>query len=146
MDDKEIAAAAEALRPTNTNWLRRELPPALVAYEKASIVLGAYEQPHRDPLRGMVTIDICDPPEGVWLHLSVSRARRLPTWGDLVTARDALGYGDLYFLQQLPPKRYWLNVHPYVLHLLHRIDQHAVPPILWKEQEGATGRAYGKHG
>lgn len=112
--------------------------------EDGGIWLGAYEQPHADPLCAIVTVDFLMPDGGVWLHLSVSRARRLPTWGDLVTARDALGYEDLLMIKMVPPKRYWLNIHNFCLHLLHHIDQPAVPKELY-DQYGADGKAYGQH-
>ncbi len=94
-----------------TRWTRIETHPQVVA-QPYVVGLGTYLQPQRDGLRAIVTLDLADDlGAGNWLHLSVSRARRLPTWGDLVSTRDALGYAELYFLQQLPPRRYWLNVH-----------------------------------
>lgn len=136
--------AHESFKP-RTAWQQLRTPDA-IARNPCSIDLGTYAQPQRDGLRAIVTIDLAsDVGAGDWLHVSVSRARRLPTWGDLVTARDALGYGELYFLQQLPPRRHWLNVHNYCLHLLHRIDQDAVPRLLWAGQEAADGSSY-EHG
>lgn len=133
-----------SLRP-RTSWTRVPTHREILA-EGYVISLGTYLQPQRDGLRVIATVDLAsDMGAGNWLHLSVSRARRMPTWGDLVTTRDALGYEDVYFLQQLPPRRCWLNVHPFCLHLLHRIDQDAVPRLLWAEQEGATGATY-EHG
>jgi hypothetical protein len=128
-----------------TRWTRIETHPEVVA-QPYVVGLGTYLQPQRDGLRAIVTLDLADDlGAGNWLHLSVSRARRLPTWGDLVSTRDALGYEELYFLQQLPPRRHWLNVHPYCLHLLHRLDQEAVPRLLWEGQEGGDGSNY-EHG
>jgi hypothetical protein len=134
----------EAFRP-KTQW--QAVPTSeFVRREGHVIDLGTYVQPLRDGLRAIVTIDLAsDVGAGDWLHLSISRARRLPTWGDLVTARDALGYEDIYFVQQLPPRRNWLNVHSFCLHLLHRLDQETVPRLLWADQEGATGKNY-EHG
>lgn len=101
-----------------------------------------------DPLNAMVTVDLLNTFEqgaGVWLHMSVSRKTRLPTWDDLVLAREELGFKDLLFIQLLPPTRAWLNVHSYCLHLLHRLDAEVVPRMLW-DQEGADGENYRKPG
>lgn len=127
------------LRP-QTSW-----PRVAAAWEDSpsSIYFGHFMQPGKDGLAAIVTVDLAsDVGAGDWLHISVSRARRLPTWGDLVSARDALGYGELYFVQQLPPRRHWLNVHSHCLHLLHRLDAETVPRLLWAGQEGATGERY----
>jgi hypothetical protein len=133
-----------ALQP-RTQWTRIETHPEILA-QPYVVALGTYLEPRKDGLRVIVTLDLAsDVGAGDWLHLSVSRERRLPTWGDLVSTRDMLGYEELYFLQQLPPRRYWLNVHPYCLHLLHRLDQDAVPRVFWEGQEGGDGSNY-KHG
>jgi len=129
----------------NTMWNRRPTPQGIVN-NPYQVDLGAWIQPGADPVRTIVTVDLgADSGAGDWLHISVSRKTRLPSWPDLLTARDELGYGDLYFLQQLPPKRYWLNDHQYCLHLMHRLDQDAVPRLLWAYQVGATGENY-EHG
>lgn len=53
---------------------------------------------------------------GAW-HLSISRANRLPTYGELVTAR----YRLLPFVEEMamffPPMSEFVNLHPYTLHL-----------------------------
>jgi hypothetical protein len=53
---------------------------------------------------------------GRW-HLSISHAWRLPTWDELNAARDALIPADVWLCQPMPPKAFWLNLHPYCLHL-----------------------------
>lgn len=134
----------EALRP-QTNWRhlrcwRAEIEPNLISF-------GTFIEPvARDQLRAIVTVDLLDKwGGGYWLHVSVSRERRLPTWGDLVRARDALGFKERCFVQLVPPASAWLNVADHCLHLLHRIDQDTVPRGLW-DQEGADGSRYGEHG
>jgi hypothetical protein len=103
-----------------TRWTRIETHPQVVA-QPYVVGLGTYLQPQRDGLRAIVTLDLADDlGAGNWLHLSVSRERRLPTWGGL-------------------------NVHPYCLHLLHRLDGDAVPRLLWEGQEGGDGSRY-EHG
>ena len=110
------------------------------------VYLGTYVEPVRNGLRAIVTVDLMDGWQaGHWLHLSISRADRVPTWAELVRARDALGYKEWLFIQMLAPASAWLNVHDYCMHLYHRLDQETVPRVLW-DQEGATGARYGEHG
>lgn len=133
-------AALAALQPA-TKWARLEHRIQV----PECIHLGTYAET-RDvrALRAIVTIDLLDAwGSGTWLHVSVSRERVLPTWSDLVRAREALGYGDRLFVQLLPPRSHWLNYAGHVLHLWHRLDAATVPTPLW-DQVGADGEGYGK--
>jgi hypothetical protein len=60
----------------------------------------------REPLRGS---------RPRW-HISVSRPTRLPTWDELVEAAHALRPG-VPFAIGVPPRSWWINVHPHCLHL-----------------------------
>jgi len=134
-----------ALRP-QTTWLQR--PVAHLDALSNGISFGAFIQPKSDPLRAIVSVDLYEDAgimDGHWLHLSVSREKRLPTWPDLCTARDALGYRDRLFVQLIPPASAWLNVHSHCLHLWHRLDAETVPRAIW-DQVGADGTHYGKAG
>lgn len=127
----------QALRP-RTSW--RSHRCIVLEQNPDTIAFGTYVEPCKDPLRAIVSIDLYDRFDagaGHWLHLSVSRERRLPTWGDLVRARDALGYQDRCFVQLVPPRSHWLNVHSHTLHLLHRLDAPTVPDTLWRDVAGA---------
>lgn len=132
------------LIPIHPRWHRY---PSPFAFEPNAVDLGYWirRDAARNSLRAMVSVDLYTPAysadAGHWLHLSVSRATRLPTWADLVLARDELGYGDRSFVQLLPPRRAWLNIHSYCLHLVCRLDAPTVPEILWN-QEGANGENY----
>lgn len=68
---------------------------------------------------------------GVWLHASCSYARQLPRWRDLKEVHE-LFMQDRPAVQMMPPKRYWLNAHPYTLHLWSRLDADTIPEIIWK--------------
>lgn len=136
------------LLPKHPLWRRAAGSPFRL--EPNAVDLGAWSRQDNDrnPLRALVSIDLYDAHEsraGHWLHISVSRRNRLPTWGDLVLVRDELGYGDRCFVQLLPPRRAWLNIHSYCLHLVHRLDAPTVPEILW-DQEGADGSNYRDQG
>lgn len=66
-------------------------------------------------------------------HLSVSRRDRLPDWGELVSAAHELRPG-IVFVVGIPPKSWWINIHPFCLHLYETRDPHLI------EQWRAEGR------
>lgn len=130
------------LMPSHPNWHR--LGTLRILNSDPNVIdLGAWAREARDPLVAIVTVDLYDRfgQAGHWLHLSFSRRGRLPSWPDLVSARDELGYGERVFVQMLPPKTFWLNVHPYCLHMVSRLDGETVPRQLW-DQVGCDGAAY----
>lgn len=55
-------------------------------------------------------------------HVSVSGQKSLPPWGDMVAISHAL-FPDLCFVIGVPPKAWWINVHPYCLHLWELQDR-----------------------
>lgn len=69
-----------------------------------------------------------------WLHLSLSRKDRLPTWDDLRAAKEAF-LGDRYAVQVLPPRRLYVNINPRVLHLFALAD----PADPWPLPEFSLG-------
>lgn len=71
-----------------------------------------------------------------WLHLSVSRPSRLPTWDDLKRARAALLGADRYAYAVFPPTDKYVNLHPFCLHLWSPVD--GDPPL--PEFSGITSR------
>lgn len=133
------------LLPKHPLWKRF---PSPFARNPDAVDLGAWMRQDNDrhSLRALLSVDLLDGAGGGhWLHLSVSRANRLPTWADLVLVRDELGFGERVFVQLLPPRRAWLNFHSYVLHLMHRLDGPTVPEVLWN-QEGCDGANYRREG
>jgi hypothetical protein len=62
-----------------------------------------------------------------WMHVSISRADRLPSWGDLRMAKDAWIGPNRLAIQVLPRVADYVNVHPYVLHLWCCLDGDPVP-------------------
>lgn len=86
------------------------------------------------PPRGLnvlVTLDGARAEHGLWLHASISRARSLPSWDDVVDAKGVV-FEDRPVVQVLPPRKYWVNHHPFCLHLFERLDRETVPEALWK--------------
>jgi hypothetical protein len=62
-----------------------------------------------------------------WLHVSCSRAERLPTWRELREVKELFVGRDRLALQVLPPEDEYVNVHPNVLHLWCRLGPRPVP-------------------
>lgn len=52
-----------------------------------------------------------------WDYISVSRARRLPTWEDLKLVKDLIIGKDREAIQVLPKEEEFVNIHPHCLHL-----------------------------
>lgn len=52
-----------------------------------------------------------------WIHLSVSRRNRLPSWRDLVLVKTLFIGAERTAYQVLPDHRRHVNIHPFCLHL-----------------------------
>jgi hypothetical protein len=63
----------------------------------------------------------------IWLHVSVSRPNRLPTWADLRRVKDAFIGKDRKAIQVLPAQSEYVNIHPYVLHLFACLEGDPLP-------------------
>jgi hypothetical protein len=63
----------------------------------------------------------------MWVHLSMAGRDRLPTWPELVEARDWLLGSAALALQVIPPRDEHVNLHPFCLHLWHCVDGDPVP-------------------
>jgi hypothetical protein len=59
-----------------------------------------------------------------WLHVSVSRAKALPTHLDMRRVKDSF-IGDRYAYAVLPPRSEYVNIHPNCLHLWALVDDSA---------------------
>lgn len=57
-----------------------------------------------------------------WLHVSVSRATKIPSWSDLREVKDIFVGRDRLAIQILPPEAEYVNFHPHVLHLWSCLD------------------------
>jgi hypothetical protein len=58
-------------------------------------------------------------------HGDLDADGRIPTWEELVTTAHDLRPG-VPFVVGIPPKSWWLNVHPHVLHLVQTKDQNMI--------------------
>lgn len=59
-----------------------------------------------------------------WLHLSMSHAERIPTWGEMRICKEQF-LGDREAYSILPPRARYVNLHNNVLHLFALLDEQA---------------------
>ena len=55
-------------------------------------------------------------PGGYYKHVSLSYAERLPSWEDVKKVKE-IYFGDEFVFKVLPKKEFYINAHPYCLHL-----------------------------
>lgn len=66
-----------------------------------------------------------------WVHFSMSHRRRLPTWEELVSAKEMfLGRGSKA-IQVIPPRSQYVNLNANVLHLFVCLDEDPLPDFTW---------------
>jgi hypothetical protein len=57
-----------------------------------------------------------------WWHLSMSRAKQLPSWGELTRAKELWLGPKAHAVQVLSNDDEHINIHPFCLHLWARVD------------------------
>ena len=62
-----------------------------------------------------------------WMHLSVSHARRLPRWRELVEVKELFLGTTSAAYQVIPPREKYININPRVLHLWCCCDATPLP-------------------
>lgn len=62
-----------------------------------------------------------------WLHLSIARPDRLPTWEELKDAKTLFLGRETMAIQVIPPESTYVNLHPFCLHLWHCLDGDPCP-------------------
>lgn len=63
----------------------------------------------------------------IWVHLSLSHPKRLPTWTELVDAKELFIGLERAAYQVVPPRSQYVNLHPYCLHLWSCLDEDPMP-------------------
>jgi len=72
------------------------------------------------------------PEAGGWEHVSVSHAKRTPTWDEMCRVKDAFWGEDETVVQFHPRASEYVNLHPHTLHLWKRTDgDYTLPPHLF---------------
>ena len=58
----------------------------------------------------------------IWQHMSMAHRDRPPTWVELVESKEWLMGTDTYAYQVAPPRRFYVNQNPNVLHLFRCVS------------------------
>ena len=75
-----------------------------------------------------VMISCCLESDGKnWVHLSVSRRDRLPSWTEFVEVKELFLGKESLAIQVFVPRSEWVNDHQYCLHLYQCLDERPVP-------------------
>ena len=75
---------------------------------------------HRDGRRVIVSVGPHD--GGWWLHVSVSRTKRIPSYKDLAGVKRAFVGDTVQAVQVFSKREHHINIMPYCLHLWARLD------------------------
>lgn len=89
-------------------WIELPIPPDYPQLQ------GQRAFEHRDGRRVVVTVGRHD---GWWLHVSVSRAKYIPSYQDLADVKRVFVGEARQAVQVFPPRERHVNIHPYCLHL-----------------------------
>lgn len=96
------------------DWLERPIPRQYVELQ------GQRAFEHRDGRRVVVTVGLHD---GTWwLHVSVSRARYIPSYDDLADVKRVFMGDDVQAVQIFARRERHINIHPFCLHLWACLD------------------------
>lgn len=84
-------------------------------------------------LHVLVSREEWQPGDERW-HVSISAQDRVPTWNEIAHTLHALRPG-VPFVLGVPPRSWWLNVHPYVLHAWETKDWSLIGQ--WRANRGS---------
>ena len=110
------------------NWRRMD-PPSIAA------VYGATYYVSSSGVRVVVGAEIYSD-SSTWLHVSMSRAGKLPSWDDVAMVRRVFVPADRTAIQVLPPTDEHINDMPHCLHLWARMDGEALPDFRRADASG----------
>jgi hypothetical protein len=82
--------------------------------ENAPQVHYGFDASGADRLHALTSREEWQPGEVRW-HVSISAEDRVPTWDEIAATLHALRPG-VPFVLGIPPRSWWVNIHPYVLH------------------------------
>ena len=81
---------------------------------------------HPCGLRAMMGI-LIELDNKAWLHVSVSREHKIPSYQDLLFAKNTLIGAEKKAIQVFPPATEHVNIHPYCLHLWSCLERDSLP-------------------
>lgn len=59
-----------------------------------------------------------------WMHVSVARPDRMPTWEEYVRVKEAFVGVERFAYQVVPPRSEHVNIHPFCLHMFALVNDH----------------------
>lgn len=63
----------------------------------------------------------------IWAHLSISGRKKVPTWAQLVKAKEVFIGAEVKAIQVLPEKSTYVNIDPNCLHLFCPLTGNTIP-------------------
>ena len=90
---------------------------------------AVFEEPRLN-LAVIVTVDECKDDGESWLHCSVSRENRIPSYEDLHLVKRLFIGDHRDAVQYFPVRSDHVNLHPYCLHLWHCLTRKTLPSAL----------------
>lgn len=96
------------------HWIEGPLPAPLVEAEGASYVRAD------GAMSVLVTVEPHN--ETTWLHVSVARRDRYPSWEEIRAVKDLFIGKDKDAVMILPREEDYVNIHSNCFHVYHRID------------------------
>lgn len=95
---------------------------------------GWYQSPQQfgfwfrlDGLKVMLSVEAKDGDPRKWLHVSLSREDRLPSWDDIRTVKDIFIGRHRTAIQVLPREEEYVNLNKTVLHLWCCLNDEVLP-------------------
>lgn len=63
-------------------------------------------------------------------HISLSKSHQLPSWNEVKKVREKYCDPKKFYVMVLPPKEYYVDVHPYCFHLWEVLAEEEIE--IWK--------------
>lgn len=127
VDHEALARECNRTDRTVAGWTAPPPPKDWKELERDDVgsAVGAKYRSYTRRLTVILTCAIEDDGRA-WLHLSVSHAERIPTWGELRFVKETF-LGDREAYQVMPPKARYVNIHPHCLNVFALLDGAALP-------------------
>jgi len=116
-------------------WQEAQMPESFKAQWRTQFADANVDPPRAFEKGGLRVLMGREPvvPEDWRWHLSVQGPGRIPNWEEMVAAAHELRPG-VVFCVPMPPRSWWVNCHPHVLHLWETNDPHLVAE--WRRYAG----------
>lgn len=110
--------------PRNLEKFRYDHPYYVIAEEGS--IQGSFKIPY-----GNKTLHVLSATGEGWDHVSVSLIHRCPTWEEMNWTKDRFFKPEECVIQFHPPKKDYINVGKYALHMWRKWDAHYELPPRW---------------